>query len=213
MSRRKWYTECREWFTTNTRNSMNWKIIEGTHYEVSDHGHIRRFKQSQWSKNTILKPTDNWHGYKSVMLSHSQKTNRVYIHRIVALSFLPNPENKPQVNHKNWIKSDNRLENLEWVTGLENVNHAQFTLKSSFWPKNPKTKRVAQFSIDGEFIKEYDSLTVAWKETWLFPQSIWHCASGKSKHTWWYIFRFIKAQKRKKTWQSEKKKYNALTPE
>ena len=176
---------------------MKWKTIEWTHYEVSDQWYIRRYRRSQWSKNTVLKPTDNWHGYKSVMLSHSQKTYRVYIHRIVAITFLENPENKPQVNHKNGIKSDNRLENLEWVTWYENVNHAKDILKTKLWPKNPKVKRVAQFSMEGELIKEYVSITEASKETWLFAQSIWQCAIWKYTHTWWYIFRYIKAQKRK----------------
>lgn len=63
-----------------------------------------------------------WVGYRSVQLGDKR---RYYIHRLVARAFLPNPDNKPTVNHKNLDKLDNRLDNLEWATHKENIDHAR----------------------------------------------------------------------------------------
>jgi hypothetical protein len=76
------------------------------------------------TKNKFLIPVDNGRGYKKVNLCKNGSIKRIYVHRLIAETFLPNPENKPQVNHINGIKSDNRLENLEWVTPSENGKHA-----------------------------------------------------------------------------------------
>ena len=63
-------------------------------------------------------------GYIQVKLKDEDKYRREYLHRLVAEHFIPNPHNKPHVNHINGIKSDNRVDNLEWVTAQENMNHA-----------------------------------------------------------------------------------------
>lgn len=64
------------------------------------------------------------HGYHRVVFKVKCITYNLSPHRLVCLTFLPNPENKPQVNHKNRVRTDNRLENLEWCTGKENINHS-----------------------------------------------------------------------------------------
>jgi hypothetical protein len=96
------------------------KAIPGyPNYSVTKDGKV-------WSelKQIFLKEVDNGNGYKKVMLCDKLTKKAYLIHRIVALTYLDNIDNKPCVNHKNGIKSDNRLENLEWCTYSENNKHA-----------------------------------------------------------------------------------------
>lgn len=113
-----------------------WKDIEGYEggYQVSNLGRVRsverfiKFKQNgkevvKRYKSKILQPYRDKDGYLRVLLSYGGKRKNDFIHRFVAQAFIVNPENKPQVNHINTIKEDNRVENLEWVTCLENIRH------------------------------------------------------------------------------------------
>jgi len=74
--------------------------------------------------NTLIEGTIHPTGYRIVAITLNSKTKPFLLHRLVALAFIPNSENKPQVNHINGIKTDNRVENLEWNTSKENINHA-----------------------------------------------------------------------------------------
>lgn len=108
--------------------SETWKVVENFEglYEVSNIGRIRS-KKRQGSQGGVLVNTPNGTGY--YMMRFQDRSRGLYVaelvHRVVAKAFIPNPENKPQVNHINSIRTDNRVENLEWVTNLENVRHSQ----------------------------------------------------------------------------------------
>jgi len=103
-----------------------WKDVIGYEglYQVSNLGRIKSLKFNK-IKYLSIKRT-NKIGYINVVLFNNLSKKSFYIHRLIAISFIPNALNKPDVNHINGIKTDNRLCNLEWTTTKENVNHATF---------------------------------------------------------------------------------------
>lgn len=97
-----------------------WKKLEEDYYvEISNIGRVRNIKTGK-----VLKPGIDRYGYYKLNLRHKGKVRYVTIHRLVGMTWLPNPENKPQINHLNGIKTDNRVENLQWSTARENVSHS-----------------------------------------------------------------------------------------
>jgi RNase adaptor protein for sRNA GlmZ degradation len=104
------------------------KVLDSNEkFEVSNFGRVRR---SYKNHKRVLKCGYNSFGYKHVGVNYTLKI----VHRLIAVAFIPNPENKPCVNHKNGIKDDNRVENLEWTTYLENNLHA---IETGLRSKNP----------------------------------------------------------------------------
>ena len=106
-----------------------WKDIKGYEglYQVSNTGKVRSLDRKVWNyikKGRTLKTHNNGHGYYNISLHGNNKIEKhVYIHRLVAETFIPNPNNLPQVNHKDFNKSNNNIDNLEWVSSLQNKIH------------------------------------------------------------------------------------------
>lgn len=111
-----------------------WKDCKGFegYYEISSKGRVRRKKGKTLYKDgrvayfsqTILKQSNNKKGYPRVYLSMKSKKYTKTVHRLVAITFVPNPENKATVNHKDMNKENNCYTNLEWMTNKENMRHA-----------------------------------------------------------------------------------------
>ena len=136
-----------------------WKkfIYEGqeTDYSVSTEGEVRKD-----TKNYILSQSSQ-QDYKFVGLIINEKQKRMRVHRMVALTFINNPDNKPYVNHINGNRSDNNVENLEWVTPSENTQHAVNT--GLF--KSGRTRAVIQYNLNGEQMATFESATEAARQT------------------------------------------------
>ena len=142
-----------------------WKVINiATNYEVSNMGNIRNIKTGQ-----ILNPGISGNGYKQVSLKMDDtgKFKKQYIHRLVAQYWLDNPENKREVNHKNLDRTDNRAENLEWLTSSENQKH-------KFENGNYKTsnRKVVQMDKDNNEIAVFESVIAAARELGISRQGI-----------------------------------------
>ena len=106
-----------------------WKFIPGYdgYYKASTLGQIKSIERidcrGQKRKSMILKQRTDKDGYKVLSLSKKGKNRLYLVHRLIAITFIDNPNNKPQINHINEDKTDNRTENLEWCTPKENTNH------------------------------------------------------------------------------------------
>lgn len=149
-----------------------WKEIEAYQgkYLISKNGEVKsvaRIKSNnQPIPERILKQSTDSSGYKYVSLYNEElkKNKRYRVHRLVAVAFLPNPENKEVVNHKNGIKSDNFVENLEWATYGENKSHSFKELGETHWltgktgKNNPYSKSVEQLDLEGNVINTFSSV-------------------------------------------------------
>lgn len=116
-----------------------WRIIKGYDglYQVSNYGRVKSFK---FGKEKILKPGIDGKGYYIISLSLDNIRKTYLIHRLVGLTFIPNPEDKATINHINGIKTDNNISNLEWNTAKENYQHAVNTGLSNKGEKNGRSK-------------------------------------------------------------------------
>lgn len=100
-----------------------WRDVLGFEelYQVSNLGNVRTVKRGE---ATAMSQEEHWNGYLSVHLRNKGVERRASVHRLVAEAFIPNPDGLRDVNHKNGIKTDNRVENLEWLSHSDNIKHA-----------------------------------------------------------------------------------------
>lgn len=179
-------------------NQDIWKDIEDYegYYKVSTLGKVKSIK---FGREKILKVSISEQGYRHVQLTKGTEKN-FRVGRLTAIAFIPNPENKRTVNHKNGIKTDDRVENLEWNTHGENLLHAYMELgrKSSspwlgkFGKEHHSSKPVLQYSKSNNFIIKFDGMSEAERITGIKRQNIAAVCNGKQKTAGNFIWKLNK---------------------
>lgn len=182
-----------------------WKVVVNSNdkYEVSNTGKVRRKETGR-----ILTPSLNFCGYEYVTICFSGKHKQIRVHRAVAEAFIPNPENKPEVNHIDGDKLNNCVENLEWCTRLENEQHAWKTglKKRRYGFEHKNSKEVVQLTLDNEYIKRWASASEVEKVLGYNQANISECCRHKRNFANGYMWRYAKEYDADNTNQDELRK-------
>lgn len=160
-----------------------WKDIEGYEglYQISNLGRVKRVTTGR-----ILKGGKDKDGYLMVKLYKNNIRSNKKIHRLVAEAFIPNPENKPQVNHADENKTNNSLDNLEWMTAKENINHGTHNERVS---KTMSIPIIATNLKTGESQEFYGASECA-RQLGLYQQHISAVLKGILKQTKGFTFKY-----------------------
>lgn len=125
----------------------------------------------------ILNDRVEKHGYHRIGLRKDGKRRFFNIHRLVARAFVPNPDNLPEVNHKDENKNNNHADNLEWVSSQQNCNHA--TRNKRIEAHSSRKRAILQLTTSGDVVKEHNSISAASRETGISVASIGGVCRGE----------------------------------
>ena len=174
-----------------------WKDIKGYNekYKISNLGRIKNT-----NTNKILSQHISKCGYYRVGLYKKKKSKNIEIHRIVAETFIYNQKQKEEVNHIDGNKKNNNVNNLEWATHKEDINHAWKNqlfepvreASRRYGKNNPSAKQVIQYDLQGNEIEVYHCIAEAVKETNINKTSIGKCCNNRQKTAGGYIWKFKK---------------------
>jgi hypothetical protein len=173
-----------------------WKDIQGYEglYQVSSLGRIR-------SNKGIRKQSVSNRGYMLVGLCRYNVPKTYLVHRIVAKAFIANVQNKPEINHIDGNKQNNSIKNLEWVSRKENEQHSFHVLnhpmpivtqkyKGKYGKEHNRSRVVLQYSQNGEYIRQWDSLMDIERQLGIPHGNVSHCCAGKVHSAGNFIFKY-----------------------
>ena len=159
-----------------------WKDIpeyEGL-YRISNFGSVYSL-----IKDKVLKPAKHKRGYEVIVLSKDKKHKTYLVHRLVAKTFIPNPQNKIEVNHKDGNKNNNNVLNLEWCTREENTRHA---FLNGLRPMQCKIK-IEALRLRDNCLFLYQSMSEASRQTGVNLGNISRCCNGKCNSAGGFVFK------------------------
>ena len=172
------------------------KGIKYENYQVSNYGRLKNLNYRNTGRERMMNPWEDKDGYFKIGLRKNKKTDFILVHRLVAQTFLPTPENLPQVNHKIDTKEGKTINmvifnddgsinkeksTIEWCDGKYNHNYGTINERISKANTNGKlSKPVLQFTIDGEFVREYPSVREC-ERNGFDHSSVIRCCNGKQK--------------------------------
>lgn len=169
-------------------------------YAISNYSRVKHLSKYKNKRVFIMKPYRDKYGRYIVSLWKNSVKKSIYVHRLVATHFIPNPDNKPEVNHLKTVKPnfcDNRVTNLQWATSKENT---EWTILcgnlykpwlGKFGKSNPHSKPIIQLTIEGEFIKEWDNARQIEQELGIDYRYVSRncCHKCKSAHGYKFMFK------------------------
>lgn len=167
--------------------------ILNSHYSITEQWLVINTK-----KNTIMHPYIWWEKYPVVTLLIEWEQKKFYLHRLYAEAYIPNPENKPHINHKDKNRQNIYKENLEWVTQAENNKH------SWIWRTQTANQKIACVLNGKKNWKNVYQFTKEWHLLWMFNSTreaeaklgiahtnISYCCNGTRKSAWWYAWSYL----------------------
>lgn len=176
-------------------------------YQASNLGNIKSLNYNHTHKEHIMKARKTKYWYLDIELYNSmKKKKRFTVHRLIALTYISNLENKPDINHIDWNKSNNNKSNLEWCTKSENalhsirilnnknifqINHPRYNLWKT-WKLCRKSIPINQYSLDWVLIKKWACAMDVTKELGIKNTNIWLCCKWvkRYKTAWWFIWKY-----------------------
>jgi hypothetical protein len=160
-----------------------WKPIEGyPNYEVSNFGNVKSLNYNRTGREKLLKLINDKDGYKTCLLCKNNTIKMCKVHRLVAEAFIPNPNNLPQVNHKDENKTNNHVNNLEWCTAKYNTNYGNRNKLVS--------KPIDVYDLDMDYIATYPSIRECERQLNADKSNIIKVCRGLIKQCNGYIFRY-----------------------
>ena len=162
-----------------------WHDIEGYEglYQISNKGRVKSLK---CGKERTLRPGIKSSGYLKVVLCKNGMVKQFQLHRLVANAFIPNLDNKPQVNHLDENKLNNCVDNLQWATAKENINHGTRNERAGY----SRSKPILQYSKSGYFIREWKGASEVERVLGIANSHIIACCKGNRKSAGGFVWKY-----------------------